>query len=292
MEKRTTFDRYPAQWGIVFGLLAILPIALFADIVIWFFQMPTEKVLPALSDLFVTIGVIVAVVVYLTNVVWRKNDKEEHSSEFHLNRALEGLQIFYDLLKDRNNERVTWIQAARVLLDNNRVSERITTDTHRVIYEQKKDHIRHKLYEVLHPKNPSSGEFEPLPPSFFYGGDQWERGVGIDDAARASTELGEARRSERYGLPHTSKLSFLSGKSVVTIYEFLRYPENYEDRLDDVRLWDLSPDRCFDHLIESPWKYLKHYREHVVASGMCYPKGDELARRAEEERVYGEPLPD
>jgi len=157
--------------------------------------------------------------------------------------------------------------------------------------------IKERLYKTLtlyrlHPKNNVSGEFEPLPPRFFYGIENWGDDIPIDDAARQSTDPAIARRVEDYKLRHTPKLSSLSAQSIVAIYEFLKYPDNYEDRLDDVKTWDITKNECFDHLYESPWKYLKHHIEHVVSSGMCYPEGDVEARNKEWERVHGELPPE
>jgi len=245
-----------------------------------------------MSSISVMLGVLIALIAYLTNLNWKKKDNQEAHSEFYLKRAIDGLDILHDLLKDRNNDRITWIKAARVLLDNAKVSEKITSNVHKVIYELKKDYIRHLLFMVLHPKNNITGVFEPLPPRFFYGIEDWVDDILLDDAARASTDPVKARSVEIYKLLHTPKLSSLNEKSIVAIYEFLKYPDDYEDRLGDVKTWDLTKNECFDYLFESPWKYLKHKNEHVVHGGMCYPEDDKEAGRKEWLRVYKEPPPD
>ena len=109
---------------------------------------------------------------------------------------------------------------------------------------------------------------------------------------RESTDPAKARRVEVYKLRHTPKFSSLSEQSIVAIYEFLKYPDDFEDRLNDVDTWDITKNECFDHLYESPWKYLKHRKEHVVSGGMCYPEGDKEASKKEWERVNGEPPPE
>lgn len=91
-----------------------------------------------------------------------KQKKYKEDSEFYLNKSISELNNVYDLLKDKNNDRVTWILAARVLNMALELSNKITLESHKEFYNLYEFQLKNKLLDLF-----SSEEYQML--SFYLG---------------------------------------------------------------------------------------------------------------------------
>jgi len=88
-------------------------------------------------------------------------------SLFFFEQAKLGLEEVYDMLKDQNNDRVTWVRAARDLLRARSIGKSISVKEYQEAYRLTEDKIRHKLYLALSVYDPNTHNWNPLPPQFF-----------------------------------------------------------------------------------------------------------------------------
>ena len=143
-------------------------------------------------------------------------DKQKQRSKFLLEQSLAGFEHTVDLLGDRNNDRRKWISAARILQQSLELSKRITEDEHNNILQIETDRYRHQLWEILNPYD------EKITPGFFYGAN--DPSLDIDEAARQSTLPRSGEPLSRFSSTH-----YLSEQSLCTIWNFMRFPEDYVD---------------------------------------------------------------
>ncbi|MCG3671952.1 hypothetical protein [Aliarcobacter butzleri] len=144
-----------------------------------------------------------------------KEKKEKESSEFYLNKSISELNNVYELLKDKNNDRVTWILAARVLNLALELSKKIKLENHKEFYNLQEFQLKHKLLDLF-----KSEEYKKL--SFYVG---CNNPLEID----YNSAISEYFRSEYEG-NHLAKISLYE------IFSFLEYPDNFKDPLDDNKL--------------------------------------------------------
>ena len=167
-----------------------------------------------------------------------QNEKEEKRSKVFLELAREGLEGAYEMLKDQNNNRTTWVRASRDILHALNIAKEITSSQYVEAYRLLEEKIRHKLYLVLTVQDDTTGERHALPPQFFYGVKNWEEENNLDDVAietSSQCEVQSVSIDHIFKEPHSTPLS---RHSVVAIYDFLKYPEDYDDPLKKVKVWD------------------------------------------------------
>lgn len=158
--------------------------------------------------------------------VTRENEQRKHEKEdskFHLDKCSEGLKTFFELLKDGNNTREIWLEASRTLLRVLNLSEKITEQHHKNFFELEKSKYRHQLYTVfdkIFDRRPTNAHI------FFTGKHNWEdTEYTLDDILDKMFHRGE-----------------IDSESVIAIFSFLDYPEDYPDPLDDQKVDALSFD--------------------------------------------------
>jgi hypothetical protein len=165
-------------------------------------------------------------------------DDSDKRSVFFFEQAKSGLEEVYDMLKDQNNDRVTWIRAARDLLRARTIGKSITVKEYQEAYRLTEEKARHKLYLALSTYDPTMHSRKPLPPQFFYGVQNWNVVRPLDEVAKDVSQ-----KTNVYGYsidrvtPQSSILP-LDSRSVTTIYDFLEYPPDYDDPLKTVERWD------------------------------------------------------
>lgn len=166
----------------------------------------------------------------------KKHEKED--SKFHLDKCTEGLKTFFELIKDGNNSREIWLEASRTLLIVLNLSKNITESHHQEFFELEKSKYRHQLYTVfskIFTRNKANAHL------FFTGEKDWISG--------------------HYTLEDTLGNHFhhddIHPVSVIAIFSFLDYPEDYTDPLDDQKV-DISSFNTRKWLAE-PQKYAARY---------------------------------
>ena len=196
----------------------------------------------------------------------RELKDEEHNnknSEFSLNKLIDGLETVYNLLKDRNNNREIWIEASRALLNILELEKSVTNEVHKKILDIKLMEYRHKLYKVITVENTRA----PLRPSFFYGVSNWKT-KDIEDAYNeAEGYTSAASKVEDFVNNQHPKLSTLYPKSIKVIFDFVEFPSNYSDYLqekddltkkseDEINSWERGG--TFKEGAANFFKHLKH----------------------------------
>lgn len=191
-------------------------------------------------------------------------------SLFFFEQAKLGLEEVYDMLKDQNNDRVTWIRAARDLLRARNLGESITVKEYQVAYRLTEEKIRHKLYLALSIYDPKTHNRNPLPPQFFYGVHNWDIVRPLDDVAK---EVSQTTNVYGISIDQTtpqSNIVPLATKSVIAIYDFLEYPADYDDPLKTVENWgDNWEDSHGAH--EGAKRFVYHVTHNTAIGGKLFP---------------------
>ena len=159
------------------------------------------------------LGLVLGIVNHFRDWHRQKQEVVDKRSQFHMEGSLKGYEEARKLLQDGNNDRATWIQAARALKHAQALSAHVTVDQHLRLLELYKLDYRGFFYRAL-----------SKPAAFFYGGDG---SLPIKEAAEFST-AGE----ERQGRSVVSTLKELSEKSIYAVWEAAQWPESYADPLD------------------------------------------------------------
>lgn len=149
--------------------------------------------------------------IFKNQEVAQKKEKYD-KSEFYMHKSIDGLNQVYELLKNLNNSRIIWIQAARILDKTLELSSFITEENHKKVYELQKFIIRNNLYRIF---NTTSDDFG-LPLEFFAGLDNWKN--------KKSSEAIEE-------IDSITVQNQLSPESVIAIFQFLKFPKDYVDPL-------------------------------------------------------------
>ncbi len=189
------------------------------------------------SSIAVCSGVIIAILAFTRDRERLAREREENRSKILLDQSKYGLDEVLELLKDKNNNRDIWVRAARVLLNATSLGKQIIAPDYIKAYRLYEDKMRSELYRALTLYNEDTQEREPLPPQFFYGIREWRRNISLDDAAieaSAKVCVGDVTIDQ---VIQESSLRQLEPKSVVAIFDFLEYPNDYIDPLKSVQLW-------------------------------------------------------
>lgn len=194
-------------------------------------------------------------------------------SLFFFEQAKLGLEEVYDMLKDKNNDRVTWVRAARDLLRARSIGKAITVQEYQEAYRLTEEKIRHKLYLALTIYDPKTHNRNPLPPQFFYGVQNWDVVRPLDEVAKEVSQ-----QVQVYGIsidqtvPQSNILP-LAAKSVIAIYDFLEYPTDYDDPLKTVEKWS---DNWEDSrgVSEGAKRFVYHNAHNAAIGGRLFPPQD------------------
>jgi len=205
----------------------------FPNIVDWIPQKPFGH-LPALA---ISTAALIALLAY-------SRGKKQSRSEFFFKQASAGLDEAYKLLSDQNNDRVIWVRAARTLLQARKIAKDIQLEEYQRAYHLYEQKVRHSFYLALTIPGQNPGQRQPLPAHFFFGLPDWKADsdakTKLDEVAIKASNPIEAYSIVIDEVPPDPPHSPLSEESVVAIFDFLEYPEDYENPLDEVELWSKS----------------------------------------------------
>tara|TARA_R100001377_G_scaffold84244_1_gene67354 strand:- start:13 stop:780 length:768 start_codon:yes stop_codon:yes gene_type:complete len=190
--------------------------------------------LPGIS---IACGALIAVMAFNRDKAYQAAESIRKTDEIYLSLARESFQEVVNLLMDRNNDRMIWVRASRLLLQTMDLKTKIKTEDIIKAFELAEESTRIELYIVLTIQPEDGGRREALPPQFYYGIEDWETEESLDEAAKkgGSRSAGGAVTIDRNVPEPSSKL--LSKQSVVAIYDFLKFPESYDDPLPKVNVW-------------------------------------------------------
>ena len=155
-----------------------------------------------LGPLLVAAGVLTALVAFLVNLRRSRSEDLLNAATDLLEKAHEKLALQDDSPLP-SNSRLAWLSAARLIITAEALGKNITEPSHRLIYREKKEFWRTRLYELIWPS------IEGLPSSFY-------------------------AESPEHMIAHSGRVRDpLSEKSLAFLYRFVRWPENMPDPLAD-----------------------------------------------------------
>jgi len=224
--------------------------------------------LPAIA---ISSGVLIASITYLRDKNSQASDRQRKSDEIYLNLAKDSFDEVYDLLKDKNNDRIIWVRAARLLLQTLALKNDIKTPDITKAYLLVEERLRTELYRALSVKAENHSNRQPLPPQFFYGIATWETEESLDEAAKIGSNKVEAHRVViDKNLPEP-ELRPLSQKSVIAIYNFLKFPEDYDDPLPNVEDWE-DDWQDSNGIEQGAKRFVAHKKNCYVVDGTLHKK--------------------
>lgn len=254
---------------VAFATLAIAMGNLFGAIPAHIIEQSKMIALPAIA---ISSGVLIASITYLRDKASQTTERQRKSDEIYLKLARDSFDEVFDLLKDKNNDRIIWVRASRLLLQTLALKREIKTPDIVKGFSLAEERLRTELYRVLSVKSSEHSSRQPLPPQFFYGIEDWETESSLDEAARKSRGKIEAHSVVIDKNIPEPELRPLSQKSVIAIYNFLKFPDNYDDPLPDVADWT-------DNWQDSPAieqgakRFVAHNNDHYVVNGTLHKRG-------------------
>lgn len=233
--------------------------------------------LSSLPAIAISSGLLIASITYLHNRATQLSESKRKSDEINLLLAKDGLDETYTLLKDLNNDRVTWLRAARILCNSIALKEEINHPEYIKSFQVAEERLRNQLYRLLQtdPQDPSVSGRVSLPPQFFYGIDNWrDSSISLDEAAISSKSPIEAYKVEMDKVTPTPKLGGLAESSIIAIYNFMKYPENYYDPLSKIELWSGHYHDTLEQIEQGPRRYIAHKQKYFVADGKIHERNE------------------
>jgi hypothetical protein len=266
-----------ALYFVVFATLVIsivMNIASFFDLsslaerfpknVDWIPKKPFEN-LPAMA---ISSAALIALFAY-------SRGKKQSRSEFFFEQASQGLDEVYDLLKDQNNDRIIWVRAARSLIQAQNISKEIELEEYQRAYRLHEHRVRNDLYLALTIVDPQTGNRNSLPPHFFFGLHDWKEDAEAkkslkEVAIKASGPI-EAYRVTIDEVPPDLPLYPLSEKSVIAVFDFLDYPEEFVETLRDVKDWEINWSDVHGSKA-GPARYIHHRNTKLAINGKMFDR--------------------
>lgn len=249
---------------IAFGVLGV---AVFGQ----YYLLTTEDAIRSerfslLPGIAVSTGVLIAALSFLREKEKADAERRRHVSEVSLAQASAGFKTVIELLSDQNNNRETWIRAARTLLQAKKLALQIDSQEYKVACQLEEEHTRNDLYKILTVIDPRTNTRQPLPPQFFYGIEDWHSCPTLDEAAIRSANKIQAHWITIDFVPPTPSSRQLAPKSVQAIFTFVEYPKDYDDPLKNVVDWDENWDQSLD-IDQGARRYVAHSKLKVVING-------------------------
>jgi hypothetical protein len=233
------------------------------------------------SSFVVSCGVLVAVLTFKREKSRQGRELEERRSRFFFEQAKTGLEEVYDLLKDQNNDRITWIRAARVLLHSVNLGKQISVSEYKEAYRLIEEQIRHKLIMALSVYDKDTKEWNALPGQFFCGLRDWEAVRSLDEAARIASHKIAVQTVSIDRVVRGAPILPLSADSVVAIYNFLEYPRGYDDPLRNVTVWPDDWDKGHYGIDQGARRFVYHRPRTFAIDGELH-RADEPKKNVEQ----------
>jgi hypothetical protein len=198
-------------------------------------------------------GVLVALAGHLLTQGRNAGESVEKQSRFYLDSCVQAYVEAQRLLLDGNNDRVTWIAAARALEHAKELSRRVSVRSHLRVLEIHKLRYRGFFGDVLRGK----------PASFFYAAKDCT--ISTDEAARLSSVPSDP--AERTCV---STVNALSEKSIHAIWEAAQFPADYQDPLE-AGFSETERGKLIV-LYAGLHEFLEHSEQWLSAAGCLYPR--------------------
>ncbi|MCF6325532.1 MAG: hypothetical protein L3J89_14645 [Gammaproteobacteria bacterium] len=254
---------------IVIGTLLLAIGLLFGIIPSNFIDPKNISTLPAIA---ISAGVLIASLAYLRDKKTQASENQRKSDEIILRLAKEGFDETFQLLSDLNNDRVTWIRAARTLCNSMALKQEIEHPPYLKAFNVAEERLRNQLYRLLQtpPKDPEQKNKVSLPPQFFYGIEDWKNPViSLDDAAITASAPIKVYSITIDEVTPIYGSGGLNEHSITAIYNFIETPNGYSEPLSKIKPW--TDHYCDSYGIEQGAKrYIFHRREKHAVDGKIF----------------------
>lgn len=219
----------------------------------------------------VSAGVLVAILTFYRERRKHELERARQVSGILVERCRAGFDAVISLLADRNNNRLTWVRAARTLLRVLELKDRITSEEYKVVYQLEEERAKEELYNILSIKNEKTGARDPLPPQFFYGIKNWDAYGTLDAAAIEASSETVVSTVTIDRIPSQPYLRPLAPETVVAIFDFIEEPSGSEEPLDSVKYWneDWSKSHGID---QGARRYVAHRKQRYAIAGKLHDK--------------------
>jgi hypothetical protein len=233
------------------------------------FSTSRGSLLPAIA---ISSGVLIAILTFARERQKVEIEHQRHKSKVMLERVSTALDTSIKLLRDKNNSRLVWVRAARMLRTAVDLRSEIIDPDYLRAYDLEVERARNELYDALTIHSEETGDRSPLPPQFFYGITDWNNASKtLDEAAIEASSGAEAYTVSMDKLPPQGGLKPLSPRSVIAIYHFLEYPKDYKDPLDAVGDWDGNWDESFGP-DQGAKRYVAHTKQKFAVDGKIHER--------------------
>ena len=150
------------------------------------------------------------------------------------------------------------------------------------MFELEVDRTRAKLNQILS-FDDYYGNKIPLPPQFFFGQkdwiQDWANKISLHKLAIKATDEGmKVYNPDISELPPQFKMGPIAEKSIVAIYTFLEYKEDFSDLLEPIKLWDTNWMSTWVGNEQGARQYLAHREKYYADDGKLFKfgTGDEV----------------
>ena len=226
------------------------------------------SLLPGIS---ISSGGMIAILAFFRDRQNQKKDRVRKSDEIYLSIARQSFDEVFDLLKDRNNNRLIWVRASRLLLQALALKTKIETPDIIEAFQLAEEGLRTELYRTLRYTTKKHKNKQPLPPQFFYGIEDWETEKSLDEAAiKGGSKMVVSSVNIHENVPEASS-GGLSIKTVITIYDFLKFPDDYNDPILNVQNWDDNWEDSHG-ISQGAKRFVSHANNNFVINGKIHKK--------------------
>jgi len=224
-------------------------------------------------------GVIIAVFAFLRDRQKIARDRQDSKSKILYEQARAGLEEAYQLLRDQNNDRITWVRASRLIAQSQQLADSILSSEYRTAYPLAEESVRAKMYEALTVRG-EDGARNSLPPAFFFGRKDWKISkLSLDELAKAtSTRTKVYSVTDDHVVPDVGAIN-LAGRSVLVVMDFLNFRSDYQDPLDAVehKNFNAWPDSWGP--TQDARRYLSHQEKFIAVAGKLFTREKFRAER-------------
>jgi len=185
------------------------------------------------ANVATAIALVIATGAFIWQIYSHRQEKAYEKSQFALQSFLDSHNQVLKLLSDGNNNRVTWVMAARIIERANNISSNISEQVHIDLLEIHKERYRSEMAIIFGYMQPEKGGW------FFYGSDV--AGTDIDTAAREAL----------------ASVTNIPEGVLSTLYAIATYPVNYEDPLTKKTFEEIQGIEM-RHSFRGLYDYLEH----------------------------------
>jgi len=234
------------------------------------------SLLPGIS---ISCGGMIAILAFFRDRNHQKKDQIRKSDEIYLSLARDSFNEVFSLLEDRNNDRIIWVRTSRLLMQALDIKSKITTQDIIDAFELAEERLRTELYRTLSVSTGKHKNRQPLPPQFFYGIEDWETEKNLDEAAiKSGSKMVVSSVNIHKNVPEPSSGS-LAVQSVIAIFKFLKFPDDYKDPLPNVTDWEGNWEDSYGieqgarSKEQGARRFVAHTKQKYVINGKLHKKG-------------------